>query len=57
MPGIAMPKTPASFIATAIDGGIQRPVSILSLASRICSASLIAACRIGESSVPASPAK
>lgn len=55
--GIAMPKTPASFIAAAIDCGIRRPLSISSLAARIWSASPIVACRTGESSVPASPLK
>jgi hypothetical protein len=40
-----MPNTPASFIAAAIDCGIRRPVSISSLAARICSASRIVACR------------
>jgi hypothetical protein len=53
--GIAMPKTPASFIA-AIDCGIRRPVSISSLAARICSAGPIAACRVGESSAAVVPA-
>jgi hypothetical protein len=54
--GIAMPKTPASFIAAAIDCGIRRLASISSLAARICSAGPIAACRVGESSAAAVPA-
>jgi hypothetical protein len=43
-----MPNTPASFIAAAIRGAMRRPCSISSLASRICPASPMAACRIGE---------
>ncbi len=54
--GIAIPKTPASFIAAAMLGGIRRPRSISSPAARICSASPIAACRTGGSSAVACPA-
>src|SRR5215472_14042558 len=54
--GIAIPNTPASFIARAMPGGIRRPRSISSPAVRICSANPIAACRIGESSAVALPA-
>jgi hypothetical protein len=50
---MAMPKTPASFIAAANRGGMRRPRSISSLTARICGAIAIAACRIGESSFDA----
>ena len=53
--GITMPKTPASCIAVATDGGRRRSASAASLAALICPVSPIAACRTGGSSWVALP--